>query len=108
MWRVLAMLAIVATGLGSAGCTALATTAIDQIDQAISTAARTDCELVRVIQGEDICHAPELAVQPTVYCYRSLGDVVCYDERQPRGNAIVDAATDPPARGAMAPRDRNP
>ena len=49
-----------------------------------------DCDMKRTYQGKSLCRTekpPPPAAMRTVYCYRSLGDVECFDKplanRQP-------------------------
>ncbi|CCQ74075.1 hypothetical protein [Magnetospira sp. QH-2] len=56
-------------------------------DHIVSWAAGKDCSTVRWEQGRTYCKEDEPRPEPAVFCYQSLGDVVCYDRPDPHNNA---------------------
>lgn len=67
--------------LGMTGCT---TAAVAVIDEKISQMTEKDCTTVNIMLGEDYCRDRDRSLrQEQVYCYRSLGGVDCYREKNP-------------------------
>ncbi|MEH6403088.1 MAG: hypothetical protein V7750_06930 [Sneathiella sp.] len=67
--------------LGMSGCT---TAAVAVIDEKISQMTDQDCTTVNIMLGESYCRDKDRAIkQEQVYCYRSLGGVDCYREKNP-------------------------
>lgn len=55
-------------------------------DHIVSWTSGKDCSSVRWEQGKTYCKEDEVRVEPAVFCYRSLGDVTCYDRPDPHDN----------------------
>ena len=55
-------------------------------DHIVSWASGKDCSSVRWEQGKTYCKEDELHVEPAVFCYKTLGDSVCYDRPDPYHN----------------------
>ena len=62
-------------------------------DHIISLWSGKNCSTVRQARGLTYCEEDEINPRPAVFCYRTLGDVVCYDRPDPygRGRPRVDA-----------------
>lgn len=91
-WLRTILLAVVA--VNAAGCTAVAVKLVDEVDATVSKLSQSDCELVRVVHGMDVCRSKgSEAVLPAAYCYRTLGGVDCYDRADPRDRPIQRQAT---------------
>jgi hypothetical protein len=92
----------------SSGCTVAAYKAMEEVDKAISKIAQSDCELVRVFHGKEVCREEVAAEQTTdtVYCYRRLGGVDCYVEREPMDKPINREVRSKPAAEAPAAKVR--
>jgi hypothetical protein len=67
------------------------------VDHIVSLAYGKDCSTVRYLDGDYYCKRPPKP-QPPLYCYPSLGDIVCYREPNPYGQQ--DAVDWPPTRSA--------
>jgi len=52
-------------------------------DHVVSFQSGKDCSTVRVEQGRSYCKEDEANPMPVVYCYRTLGDVMCYSKPDP-------------------------
>jgi hypothetical protein len=52
-------------------------------DHAVSIYLGKNCSTVRVEQGLSYCVEDEVFPVPAVYCYRTLGEVTCYDKPDP-------------------------
>ena len=92
---------LAAMAVNSAGCTAFvmkfappAHDAVDEVDATVSKLSQSDCQLVRVIHGMDVCRGdgPDV-VLPAAYCYRTLGGVDCYDRADPIDRPILRRVT---------------
>ncbi len=90
-----APLSFVAACVLLAGCTnqmvaleagTLMTTDKTVADHVISWASGKDCSTVRWELGRTYCKEDEPRPVANVYCYRTLGDVTCYDRPDPYGN----------------------
>jgi len=60
-------------------------------DHLMSYRTGKDCSTVRVEQGRTYCREDEPNPMPTVHCYQTLGDVMCYaapDPSRKPGDAI--------------------
>ena len=58
--------------LQGAGCAAVAVKLVDEVDATVSKLSQSDCALVRVIHGMDVCrNSGSHAVLPSAYCYRT-------------------------------------
>ena len=69
-------------------------------DHAVSFGSGKDCSSVRSEQGLTYCKEDEPKfVPPVVNCYRTLGEVSCYDRPDPYqvNQRTVDSANPPPA-----------
>ena len=87
-------LMLVAVAVNAAGCTALAMKLVDEVDATVSKLSQSDCQLVRVVHGMDVCRDNNSnAVLPAAYCYRTLGGVDCYDRAEPGDRPIVRGST---------------
>ena len=65
-----------AVGLGTLVATDKSVT-----DHAVSHSLDEDCSIIRWSQGGNYCQANETPPTPQqLYCYRSLGENVCYDK----------------------------
>ena len=53
-------------------------------DHVVSLAYGRDCSTIRYMDGDHYCERPPRPETP-LYCYPSLGDVVCYREDNPYG-----------------------
>ena len=63
------------------GCT---TAAVAVIDEKMSQLTGEECTTVNIMFGEDYCRARQREIkQDPVYCYRSLGGVNCYSQKEP-------------------------
>ncbi len=80
--------------LQGAGCIAVAVKLVDEVDATVSKLSQSDCAMVRVIHGMDVCrNSGSQAVLPAAYCYRTLGGVDCYDRADPGDRLIIRQAT---------------
>lgn len=52
-------------------------------DHIFSAYSGKDCSAIRVERGETYCREDELNPTPVVHCYRTLGDVTCYEKPNP-------------------------
>ena len=52
-------------------------------DHFASYASGKDCSSVRSELGKTYCKEDESEYTPTVYCYRTLGDITCYNLADP-------------------------
>lgn len=69
-------------------------------DHLVSWNLGKDCSTVRVEQGRTYCREDEPNPTPTVFCYPTLGDVMCYAEPDPTRH--------PDARTGVAPDANSP
>ncbi len=53
-------------------------------DHIVSLMSGKDCSVVRTERGLTYCVEDEVRVEPQVFCYKTLGDVACYDRPDPR------------------------
>ncbi len=66
---------------GASGCTSAA---VAIIDEKISQMTEMDCTSVNVMFGESYCREKlKKLKQEEVYCYKTLGGVDCYREKNP-------------------------
>ena len=80
---------LVAVAVQATGCTAVAVKLVDEMDNATSKLAQSDCHLVRIIHGMDVCRTEgNQAVMPVAYCYRTIGGVDCYDRADSQDRPI--------------------
>jgi len=64
-----------------AGCT---TAAIAVIDEKMSQLTEKDCTSVNIVFGDGYCKEKTRPInQEPVYCYRTLGGIDCYAEKDP-------------------------
>lgn len=88
-------------GLALAGASAVSFATTDKFlsDHAVSLATGKDCSSLQLEQTGQFCRTPEeiaaarlaeeerrLAANPEMYCYRTLGDITCYEERDYRAS----------------------
>ncbi len=88
--------AIVGPGL-AVGTTAA--TGKTPVDHMVSLVTGKDCSVLRNRQGLTYCREDEPTMPIGVICYRTLGDVACYDRRDPyngRERPVIDARSRPP------------
>lgn len=79
-----------------------------QVVSALKTALDTKCVTARLLDFDDICPRPRPpGPEPARYCYRTLGEIDCYDapEAEGRRRTVVVAA---PATGESADGAANP
>ena len=70
------------------------------LDHVVSLVTGKDCSVLRNRQGLTYCREDEPTMPIGVVCYRTLGDVACYDRSDPynsRERPVVDARSRPPA-----------
>jgi len=87
-------LAVAAVVVGLGGCTdfgfvegaSLMATDKTMLDNAISLLSGKDCSTVRKEAGRTYCVEDEPNPTPAVHCYKTLGDVTCYDRSDPYGD----------------------
>jgi len=87
-------LAVVAVVAGLGGCTdfgifegaSLMATDKTMLDNAISLLSGKDCSTVRKEAGRTYCVEDEPNPTAAVHCYKTLGDVTCYDRPDPYGD----------------------
>jgi hypothetical protein len=68
------------------------------VDHVVSLVTGKDCSVLRNRQGLTYCREDEPTMPIGVICYRSLGDVACYDRRDPYNGGerpVVDARSPP-------------
>ena len=53
------------------------------VDHAVSLGSGKNCSSVRVEQGMRYCEEDELKIKPAVHCYKTLGRVSCYEQKDP-------------------------
>ncbi len=53
-------------------------------DHVISLNSGKNCSFIRKERGLTYCEEDQVTVQPNVYCYKTLGEVTCYDRPDPR------------------------
>ena len=71
-------------------------------DHAASLFTGRDCSTIRYLDGDHYCDRPP-APQPALYCYRSLGAIVCHSESDPHGDGKQPVDW-PPTRSAAGTR----
>lgn len=79
-------------GLALSGC---ASPPAVQVVSALKTALDTKCVTARLLEMDDICPRPRPPEpEPARYCYRTLGEIDCYDapEAEERQRTVVVAA----------------
>lgn len=62
------------------------------IDHAASLTTGLDCSTVRSLNGGNYCEKPYVNQPPalaTLYCYRELSDVTCYDQPMPYQHLVA-------------------
>jgi hypothetical protein len=84
---------LIAVALNGTGCAAVALKVVDEVDTTVSKLLQSDCEMVRVVHGMDVCRSDGLALLPSSYCYKTLGGVDCYDRADPGDRPIIRQAT---------------
>ncbi|MDP6341969.1 MAG: hypothetical protein QF578_03310 [Alphaproteobacteria bacterium] len=93
MSRWLRFVLVLTLAAPSAGCTAVAVTALKSVDNTVSKLVEQDCQILRVVNGNEICRDETITVVPSVYCYRTLGAVDCYDRADPKDRLIEQDTT---------------
>ena len=86
-------LAVVAVVAGLGGCTgfgfvegaSVIATDKTMLDNAISLLSGKDCSTVRKEAGRTYCVEDEPNPTAAVHCYKTIGDVTCYDRPDPYG-----------------------
>ena len=53
-------------------------------DHLFSAYSGKDCSAVRVNKGDTYCKEDEPNPTPAVHCYRTLGDITCYNQPDPQ------------------------
>ncbi len=53
-------------------------------DHVISLNSGKNCSFIRKERGLTYCEEDQVTIQPNVYCYKTLGEVTCYDRPDPR------------------------
>lgn len=53
-------------------------------DHLVSILSGKDCSSIRAERGFYYCKEDEPVPEQAVYCYRTLGDVTCYERKDPR------------------------
>lgn len=67
--------------LGTTGCT---TAAVAVLDEKISQMTEMDCTSVNVLLGESYCRENKRNLkQEKIFCYKTLGGIDCYREKNP-------------------------
>ncbi|MBC8242591.1 MAG: hypothetical protein H8E30_19275 [Alphaproteobacteria bacterium] len=90
----LRVILLVTAAANTAGCTAVALKVVDEVDATVSKLSQSDCQLVRMVHGMDVCRSTgSEAILPAAYCYRTLGGVDCYDRADPGDRPILRQAT---------------
>jgi len=91
MRRSVRISAIIALTVAIAGCSEMfvlesATVMVTEktsFDHAVSALSGKDCSVVRKEAGRTYCVEDERHPTPAAFCYRTLGDVTCYDRPDP-------------------------
>ncbi|MEO5336718.1 MAG: hypothetical protein H7841_07490 [Magnetospirillum sp. WYHS-4] len=95
MKRLLAMLALMvvtgcgvvssgaAPGLGQAEVASVMVSKKTITDHVVSYMSGKNCTFMRSNQGLTYCEEDEKFPKPPVYCYKTLGQVTCYDRPDP-------------------------
>ena len=52
-------------------------------DHAVSLVTGKSCSTVRVEKGLPYCEEDEIIPRADIYCYRTLGEITCYDRPDP-------------------------
>ncbi|MGF1639654.1 MAG: hypothetical protein ACFCUO_01750 [Rhodospirillales bacterium] len=68
------------------GAASVVTTEKTLVDHAVSYLSGKDCYTVRKDAGRSYCREDEANPPPAVHCFRDLGGVSCYAERDPFGD----------------------
>lgn len=55
-------------------------------DHVVSFASGKNCSTVRTDQGRTYCVEDEKNPEPKGHCYRTIGEVTCYDRPDPHAN----------------------
>ena len=71
----------------------LVTTEKAASDHIISFYSGKDCSSKRKEQGDTYCREDEPNPSPVVHCYRTLGEVTCYDRADPYENGAAPVGT---------------
>jgi len=78
--------------LFTTGCT---TAAVAVIDEKISQMTDKECTSVNIMLGESYCRDKVRQIkQEPVYCYKTLGGVDCYAEKDPYENGTNERVRD--------------
>jgi hypothetical protein len=67
------------------------------VDHVVSWVRNKDCSVLRDRQGLTYCREDERTPPVRVRCYRTLGDVACYDRPDPYDARQRALASDPPS-----------
>jgi hypothetical protein len=81
------VLALSACAVVSSGASVVSLMATKKtiMDHVVSFALEQDCSTIQFERGEPYCSDPNapLPVQPVYHCYRSLGEITCYETADP-------------------------
>ncbi|MGY9002301.1 MAG: hypothetical protein ACKVG9_00660 [Rhodospirillales bacterium] len=55
-------------------------------DHVVSVVSGKNCSTIRTNQGRTYCEEDEKNPEPKVHCYRTIGEVTCYDKPDPHAN----------------------
>ncbi len=81
MLRIVILGSLLSLVLSTTGCTSAA---VAVIDEKISQMTEKNCTTVNIMLGEDYCRDKIRHLkQEAVYCYKTLGGVDCYREKNP-------------------------
>lgn len=53
-------------------------------DHVISLSSGKNCSSIRKQRGLTYCEEDQVTIKPNIYCYKTLGEVTCYDRPDPR------------------------
>lgn len=52
-------------------------------DHVISMVSGKDCSYIRTQTGQNYCVEDDIPPHQNIFCYRTIGDVTCYNQRDP-------------------------
>lgn len=96
MAAALALSACVDAGLLEAGTVVV--TDKTTVDHAVSLLSGKDCSTVRLEAGRTYCVEDEVNPAAAQFCYRTLGDVTCYDRPNTYDDRVQRVGSDDPRR----------
>ncbi len=107
--RLATIAVLVGFAVAGSGCliaNTIASQTVGSIDQVVSMKLEKDCSMAYLVEGTAYCRDRVVENgRPHVYCYRTLGGVDCYAERDPY-NVQSHDRTRPTS--PLAVPDRNP